>query len=137
MRSARRMTKSRSGLPGSEDDNGTSPGWRAPAGGNRHDDVGEIEPSSPRSAEHDARRLNDGRAGRRHQEVDLAGVGRARPTERGSRKGRLAQPGGDRRQRDRADNADLRSARYGPLDRRAQAAPQARASPSPMTLNAV
>src|ERR1700722_900061 len=39
------------------------PGWR-----NRYDDIGEIQPSPPRSSKHDTRRLKDGRAGRRHKE---------------------------------------------------------------------
>ena len=49
-----------------------------------HDDVGEIEPPSPRAAEHDAGRLDDRGARRRHEKVDLAGVGRGRPDDKGA-----------------------------------------------------
>src|ERR1700727_3184214 len=53
--------------------------WLARAGRrNRDDDIGEIQPSPPRSSEHDARRLKDGRARRRHKKVDLARVWCAR-----------------------------------------------------------
>ena len=98
-------------------------------GWDRHDDIGEIEPASARPAEHDARRLNDGRARRRNQQVDLAGVRRARPDDKGAI-GPAGAAGGDRREPDDADDAGA-----GP---RAAASPEARASdaqarPNPMT----
>src|SRR6202034_3701874 len=54
--------------------------WLARAGRrDRHDDIGEIQSSSPGASEHDARRLEHRRARRRHQEIDLARAWRARP----------------------------------------------------------
>ena len=74
--------------------------WR-----NRHDNIGEIQSPSPGPAEHDAWRLNDGRARCRHEEIDLAGVGRARADDESAvRTARAAD--NDRRQSDRIQNAD-------------------------------
>ncbi len=55
-----------------------------PIGRDRHDDVSEIEASSPGAAEHDAGRLEDGRARRRHQKADPVRVGRGRPDDEGA-----------------------------------------------------
>ena len=62
----------------------------------RNDDVGEIEPASPRAAEHDAGRLDDRRAGRRHEKVDLVGVRRGRPDDEAAI-GPAGATGGERR----------------------------------------
>ncbi len=100
-----------------------------------HDNVGEIEPASSRSAEHDARRGNDRRAGRRHHEIDPAGVGRPGHRNEGP-EGTAGAAGGDRRERDREENADSGSARQGSSDRRARGAPHAHAESQPHNLNA-
>ena len=59
--------------------------WLARAGRrDRHDDIGEIQPTPSRASEHDARRLKHGRAGCRHKEIDLARVWRARSDDEGA-----------------------------------------------------
>ena len=59
-------------------------GLTRPIRRDRHDDVGEIESAAPGAAEHDAGRLDDGRARRRYENVDLIGVGRGRPDDEGA-----------------------------------------------------
>ena len=98
----------------------------------RHDNVGEIEPTSSRSAEHDARRRNDRRAGCRHHEIDPAGVGRPGYRNEGP-EGTAGAAGGDGRERDRAENTDSGSARHGFPYRLVQAAHMRTPSLSPMT----
>ena len=96
------MAKSRSGLAGSEDGSGDVP-WLARAGRrNRHDDIGEIQPSSPGSSEHDAGRLKYGRARRRHKEVDPARVWRAWSNDECA-VGTAGAPRRDRRQGDHTE----------------------------------
>ena len=91
-------------------------------GWNRYDDIGEIESSPSGPAEHDARRLNDGRTCRRHKEVDLAGVRRSRSDDkRAVRAARAAC--GDRRQRDHTNRC--------PIPR--PCSPQRRTQPTPQT----
>jgi hypothetical protein len=97
--------------------------WR-----NRDDDIGEIESSSSRPAEHDAWRLKDGRTRCRHKEVDLAGVRRARSYDEGAVRAAGAA-GDDRRQSDRTEHADTGPARRHSSDPRAHATPQSRAQP--------
>src|SRR5271166_3961503 len=46
-------------------------------GWHRHHDVGELEPSAARAAEHDARRIDDRRARRRNENVDSGSARRA------------------------------------------------------------
>src|ERR1700722_14014989 len=50
----------------------------------RHDDIGEIQPSSARAAEHDARRFSHRGARCRDEEVDLARVRGPRSTAAGA-----------------------------------------------------
>ena len=104
-----------------------SPGWRALSGGI---DTTMSAKSSPRPLDPPNMTpggSNDGRARRRHEEIDLAGVGRARPDDEGA-----VRPAGaagcDGRQSDAHKSADARSARRFPW-RRMQARPGAQPQP--------
>ena len=76
----------------------------------RDDDVGEVETLPARSAKHDAGRIDDGSAGRGHEEVDRAGARRARSDNEIAVR-TTGAPGDERRQADHDDRGGARPPR--------------------------
>ncbi len=101
-------------------------------GRDRNDDVGEIKPSTPGSAKHDARRLRHRGSRCRHRHVDLTGAGRGRADNEIA----VGTAGAARSECGKSDDKKTAGARQARRLLHAQTIPKAPAQPRPRDANA-